>query len=149
MNYRSPWFPILLGVALFIISMLNFFVAGGSLAFWIFLLAACPLLIEGEAWRDASIITSIAYDIDKNTIFEEAYNPNTAMPRYVVLYVWLFAILVAREINVLPIHSFWWTIFILIAPAFLYVAHAVISYRTNIGAFIRDRGIKRSSKPIR
>ena len=123
---------MVVGGALLAISFLVFRFTSAELLAWVLMAAALPLVFEAAAWRQAESIAGWRYDVALDTI-RGAYSFRSAIPRVALLYTWLFSILAARDLKVLPDNG--WLVSILFGPLILWVALAARSHHRSL----RDR----------
>lgn len=140
LNFRSPWLPFNIGGVLLLLSMLVWWLTDQELLAWILLGLATPLLLEGEAWREAAYSAHYFYEVDSEAVHWEAYNPQAALPRYLLLYVYFFAILIG-DAHILPENG-WEALAIIVAPFLLYAGLAVRSFMRDIRQLMRSKGIQ-------
>lgn len=104
---------MVVGGALLAISFLLFRFTSAELLAWFLAAASLPLFFEAAAWEQAESIAGWRYDAKVGT-FRGAYSFRSAIPRLALLYTWLFSILVARELKVLPDNG--WGVLISFGP---------------------------------
>ncbi|MBX9731031.1 MAG: hypothetical protein K2X59_06870 [Sphingomonas sp.] len=126
-----------IGAALLAASMLMFCLLNAELLAWILMTASFPLIMEAVAWGQAEQFAGMRYDLYPDSL-RGAYKVSSAVPRLIFLYLWLFAILTARELQLLPDNG--WVAVIILAPFALWLALTYRSYSNIIIAYMEERG---------
>jgi hypothetical protein len=120
---------MVVGGTLLAISLIVFRFTSAELLAWVLMAASLPLVFEAAAWGQAESISGWRYNVAHDT-FRDAYSFRSAIPRMTLLYTWLFSILAARELEVLPDNG--WLVSILFGPLILWVALAARSHHRSI-----------------
>jgi hypothetical protein len=124
------------GVA-FLAASIAFRFSNAELLAWIAMIASFPLLLEAAAWGQAEQFAGMLYDLYPDNICG-AYKISSAVPRLIFLYIWLFAILIARELQLLPDNG--WIAVIILVPFVVWLALTYRSYSKIIFAYMAERG---------
>lgn len=99
--------------------------------------ASFPLIMEAAAWGQAEQFAGMRYNLYPDSL-RGAYKVSSAVPRLIFLYIWLFAILIARELQLLPDNSR--IAVIIFAPFVVWLALTYRSYSKTIIAYMAERG---------
>jgi hypothetical protein len=117
-----------IGVALFAASIGVWMLSDSELLGWILFAAAFPLVFDEGAWRNSVELVRFIRARD-DVGLDVPYDLKHAAFRLSFLYLWIFGLLAAREMNVLPDNG--WTYVILIGPMVIWIALAVgLAWRT-------------------
>lgn len=140
LNLRSPWLPLIVGGLLLLLSPPLLRLPDQELLVSILVMFAIPLVMEGEAWREAAYHTEYFYEVKPEMVHWGAYNPQGALPRYALLYTLSFSILIGREAHAIPDNI--WTVIVLVAAVLLWGALAVTSFVRDIRRLMKSKGIE-------
>ena len=99
-----------------------------------------PLIVEAAAWGQAEQFAGMRYGLYHDSL-RGAYKVSSAVPRLIFLYIWLFAILIARELRFLPDDG--WISVIILAPIAVWLTLTYRSYSKIITAYMAERGSTR------
>jgi hypothetical protein len=113
------------GAVCLAVSVLLFRFTNAELLAWVLLTLALPPVIDGAGWNQAELLAGWRCNLDPDSL-RGAYKVRNAVPRLALLYVWLFGILAARELNLLPDDG--WTVVIIFTPL---VVWAALAYRSH------------------
>ena len=100
------------------------------------MIVAFPLVMEAAAWQQAEALAGWRYDLDPDSL-RGVYKVSKAIPRLAFLYVWLFSVLGARELQALPDNE--WIVAIILAPFAAWVALAYRSHSHAISSRLARR----------
>ncbi|MEO7277756.1 MAG: hypothetical protein ABIW33_07025 [Sphingomicrobium sp.] len=139
---KLAWSPSCLmwaGFALVAVSLPVWQTGEADLLAQVLIGGSLPLIYEATAWQDAANMASLRYEVDSEEIWRNAYDLRGAIPRFAILYVLIFGILVAREAKVLPDNG--WTWAMIVGLILVWGAMTVRSYRQSVAAFVSAKGI--------
>ena len=125
------------------VSFLLFRFTNLELLAWMLMAAAIPPIMEAAAWQQAELLTATRYNLDPGSL-RGAYKVSNAVPRLAFLYMWLFGVLAARELQSLPDDG--WTIVIILAPFVVWAALAFRSHSKTISDCLADRRSSRGTQ---
>lgn len=125
-----------IGAAFLVASVILFRFSNAELFAWILMTASFPLIMEAAAWGQAEQFAGMRYNLYPNNL-NGAYKVRSAIPRFIFLYIWLFGILIARKLQVLPDDG--WIAVIILGPFAVWLILTYRSYSNDIIAYVAER----------